>query len=199
MMKSIFDVTIALLSLSLLVPFMFFIGLVIFYDMGWPIIFKQKRPGLNGKPFILYKFRTMIGEIDKNGKEVLEKNRITNLGRILRRLSLDELPSIFNVFKGDMSLVGPRPLLMKYLPLYTKKQYSRHNVKPGITGWAQINGRNSISWEDKFELDIWYIENQSFIFDLKIIFLTIWKVLNKDGIDNSNETTMPPFLGSNEK
>jgi sugar transferase EpsL len=197
-MKSIFDVTIALLSLSLLIPFIFLLSLIIFYDMGWPIFFKQKRPGLNGKPFILYKFRTMISERDKNNKEVLEKNRITNLGRILRRLSLDELPSIFNVFKGDMSFVGPRPLLMRYLPLYTKKQYSRHNVKPGITGWAQINGRNSISWEEKFELDVWYIENQSFILDLKIIFYTIWKVVKKEGIDNSKNSTMPPFLGSDE-
>ena len=197
-MKIIFDLTLSLFSLLLLIPLLLLLSLIIFFDMGCPIIFKQIRPGLHGDPFTFYKFRTMIKEKDKNGKSLPENKRITKLGGILRKFSLDELPSLFNVLKRDMSFVGPRPLLMGYIPLYSKYQFSRHNVKPGITGWAQINGRNSISWEEKFELDLWYIKNQSFLLDLKIFFLTIWKVAIRDGVDNSKDITMPPFLGSNK-
>ena len=198
-MKIIFDRVVSLFSLVLLIPVFFLLGIIIFFDTGFPIFFRQKRPGLNGNPFIFYKFRTMLDEKDREGNFLSEKNRITKSGRFLRGLSLDELPSIINVLKGDMSFVGPRPLLMEYLPLYSKDQFSRHNVKPGITGWAQINGRNSISWREKFQLDLWYVKNQSVLLDLKIFFLTIWKVVKKEGIDNSKNSTMPPFLGSDEK
>ena len=198
-MKIIFDRVVSLFSLVLLIPVFFLLGIIIFFDTGFPIFFRQKRPGLNGNPFIFYKFRTMLDEKDKEGTFLSEKNRITKLGRFLRGLSLDELPSIINVLKGDMSFVGPRPLLMEYLPLYSPNQNLRHNIKPGITGWAQINGRNSISWEEKFEFDVWYVKNQSVLLDLKIFFLTIWKVVKREGIDNSKNSTMPPFLGSDEK
>jgi len=164
--------------------------------MGYPVIFKQKRPGLNGKTFNFYKFRTMTNEKDENGNLLADKDRLTSFGKFLRKTSLDELPSLWNVLKGDMSLVGPRPLLMEYLPLYSDKQMRRHEVKPGITGWAQINGRNAISWEEKFKLDIWYVDNQSFWFDIKIIFLTIWKVLKREGISHSGFATMEKFKGS---
>ena len=197
--KKMLDFLLSFLLSIILLPILIFISILIYFSMGSPIIFAQKRPGLKGNPFTFYKFRTMLDEKDSVGKYISEKHRITRLGRILRRLSLDELPSIFNVLKGDMSFIGPRPLLMEYLPLYSKKQFSRHNIKPGITGWAQINGRNSISWEEKFEFDVWYVKNQSVLLDLKIFFLTIWKVVKKEGIDNSKNSTMPPFLGSNEK
>ena len=198
-MKIIFDRIVSFLSLVLLMPIFLLLGIVIYFDLGLPIFFRQKRPGLNGDPFVFFKFRTMLDEKDKEGNFLSEKNRITKLGRFLRGLSLDELPSIINVLKGDMSFVGPRPLLMEYLPLYSKDQFSRHNVKPGITGWAQINGRNSISWEEKFQLDLWYIKNHSFSLDLKILFLTLWKVFIRDGINSSENISMRPFLGSDEK
>ena len=197
--KKMLDFLLSFLLSIILFPILIFISILIYFSMGSPIIFAQKRPGLKGDPFTFYKFRTMLDEKDRVGKYISEKHRITRLGRILRRLSLDELPSIFNVLKGDMSFIGPRPLLMEYLPLYSKKQFSRHNIKPGITGWAQINGRNSISWEEKFEFDVWYVKNQSVLLDLKIFFLTIWKVVKREGIDNSKNSTMPPFLGSDEK
>jgi sugar transferase EpsL len=197
--KIIFDRIVSFLSLVLLMPIFLLLGIVIYFDLGLPIFFRQKRPGLNGDPFVFFKFRTMLDEKDKEGNFLSEKNRITKLGRFLRGLSLDELPSIINVLKGDMSFVGPRPLLMEYLPLYSKDQFSRHNVKPGITGWAQINGRNSISWEEKFQLDLWYIKNHSFSLDLKILFLTLWKVFIRDGINSSENISMRPFLGSDEK
>ena len=198
-MKIIFDRIVSFLSLVLLMPIFLLLGIVIYFDLGLPIFFRQKRPGLNGDPFVFFKFRTMLDEKDKEGNFLSEENRITKLGRFLRGLSLDELPSIINVLKGDMSFVGPRPLLMEYLPLYSKDQFSRHNVKPGITGWAQINGRNSISWEEKFQLDLWYIKNHSFSLDLKILFLTLWKVFIRDGINSSENISMRPFLGSDEK
>ena len=198
-MKIIFDRIVSFLSLVLLMPIFLLLGIVIYFDLGLPIFFRQKRPGLNGDPFVFFKFRTMLDEKDKEGNFLSEENRITKLGRFLRGLSLDELPSIINVLKGDMSFVGPRPLLMEYLPLYSKDQFSRHNVKPGITGWEQINGRNSISWEEKFQLDLWYIKNHSFSLDLKILFLTLWKVLSRDGINSSDNISMRPFLGSDEK
>ena len=195
-MKIIFDLILSFLSLLLLMPLFIFFGMIVFFDLGLPILFKQTRPGLHGSPFTFYKFRTMVDKRDKNGDLVPENQRITKLGRLLRGLSIDELPSLFNILKGDMSLVGPRPLLMEYLPLYSPYQNRRHNVKPGITGWAQINGRNSISWEEKFKLDIWYIENKNFYLDIKILFITFIKVINKEGINESEITTMSKFKGN---
>jgi len=166
-----------------------------FYHFGFSIFFNQKRPGMNARPFKFYKFRTMTEKEDKNGNLLSDNERLTPYGSFLRKTSLDELPSLWNIIKGDMSLVGPRPLLMEYLPLYSKGQMRRHKVKPGITGWAQINGRNAISWEEKFELDIWYVENQSFWLDIKIIVLTIWKVFKQEGITHQENATMPKFTG----
>lgn len=161
--------------------------------MGRPIFFKQVRPGLYGKPFVLYKFRTMLDLRDQTGKMLPDERRLTSFGRWLRSTSLDELPVLFNVLKGDMSLVGPRPLLMEYLDRYTPEQARRHEVKPGITGWAQINGRNAISWEEKFALDVWYVDNWSLLLDFRIIFLTILKVLKHEGISADGYATMPEF------
>lgn len=174
---------------------MLIIGLIIRIRMGSPILFKQIRPGLFGNPFYIYKFRTMIDKKDKDGKMLPGELRLTKLGIFLRKYSLDELPQIFNVIKGDLSLVGPRPLLMEYLQLYTKEQARRHNVKPGITGWAQINGRNLIDWEEKFKLDIWYVQNQSLLLDFKILALTIKKVLKKEGVSAKNHYSMDRYKG----
>jgi sugar transferase EpsL len=165
--------------------------------IGFPIFFKQIRPGLKGEPFIIYKFRTMTDEKDTEGYLLPDRNRLTKFGSFLRKTSLDELPSLFNVLKGDMSLIGPRPLLMHYLPLYDESQKRRHEVKPGITGWAQVNGRNTLTWKKKFELDVWYIENRSFWLDLKILILTFYKVIKRQGISASGEATMKPFSGNN--
>jgi len=196
-MRTAFDILLSSIGLMIVLPILMIITLTILISMGLPIFFKQKRPGINGKPFCFYKFRTMTNRKDSTGNLLPDKDRITRLGEILRKTSLDELPSLWNVLKGDMSLVGPRPLLMKYLPLYTKEQLRRHEVKPGITGWAQINGRNAISWGKKFELDVWYIENQSFWLDIKILFLTIWKVLKREGINQSGYITREKFNGRN--
>jgi len=185
------------LALMILSPFLLLISLSVIINIGRPIIFKQKRPGLNGKPFNFYKFRTMTMEKNGNGNLLPDKDRLIPFGVFLRKTSLDELPSLWNVLKGDMSLVGPRPLLMEYLPLYSVEQMRRHEVKPGITGWAQINGRNAISWEEKFKLDIWYVENQSFWLDMKIILITIWKVLKREGISQNNHVSMEKYTGSN--
>ncbi|MBW3495099.1 MULTISPECIES: sugar transferase [Bacillus] len=195
-MKRCFDMFI---SLFLLLCFSFVIALIaifVKFKLGSPIFFKQERPGLYGKPFNLYKFRTMTNEKDKDGNLLSDEIRLTSFGNFLRKYSLDELPQLINVVKGHLSLVGPRPLLMAYIPLYSQEQAKRHNVRPGITGWAQINGRNSISWDEKFKLDIWYVENKSWYLDLKILFLTFVKVLKSDGIQNSNHATMPVFKGS---
>lgn len=167
--------------------------------MGAPVFFSQVRPGVKGKPFRMYKFRTMRDAVDKNGKQLPDEERMTSFGSKLRSTSLDELPELWNVLKGEMSLVGPRPLLMEYLPLYTVEQYRRHEVRPGITGWAQINGRNAISWEEKFEYDIWYVDNQSFLLDLKILFLTIKKVFVREGISADGEVTIAKFTGTPDK
>lgn len=164
--------------------------------MGSPIIFKQKRPGLNGRIFEIYKFRTMKNSTDKAGNLLPNHKRITKLGKTLRKLSLDELPQLFNVLKGDISLVGPRPLLIEYLDLYTKKQARRHEVRPGITGWAQVNGRNAITWEEKFKYDVWYVDNQSIWLDLKILIMTALKVIKSDGVNKSEEVTMERFKGT---
>jgi len=185
------------LALIILSPILLIVSVSIIINIGRPIIFKQKRPGLKGEPFIFYKFRTMTNSKGESGNLLPDRDRLTSFGAFLRKTSLDELPSLWNVLKGDMSLVGPRPLLMEYLPLYSDEQMRRHEVKPGITGWAQINGRNAISWEEKFKLDIWYVENQSLWLDVKIILITIWKVLKREGISQNNHVSMEKFTGSN--
>ncbi|OLS38436.1 sugar transferase [Bacillus sp. MRMR6] len=195
-MKRVFDLLVSSFILILFLPLIllttFFIGM----KLGSPIIFRQHRPGLYGKTFVLYKFRTMTDDRGKNGELLSDYVRLTSFGKLLRKLSIDEFPQLLNVIKGDMSLVGPRPLLTEYLTLYTEEQGRRHNVKPGITGWAQVNGRNAITWEEKFNLDVWYVDNQSLKLDLKILFLTIKKVLVSDGISNQNHVTMPDFEGT---
>jgi sugar transferase EpsL len=194
-MKTTIDLTLSILGLILLSPFLILISLSIQFILGSPILFIQSRPGFLGKPFNFYKFRTMTTCIDVNGNLLPDEKRLTKFGIFLRNTSLDELPSLWNVLKGDMSLVGPRPLLLEYLPLYSKEQMRRHEVKPGITGCAQVNGRNSISWEEKFKFDIWYVENQSLRLDIKIIILTIWKVLKREGINQKGNATMEKFRG----
>jgi lipopolysaccharide/colanic/teichoic acid biosynthesis glycosyltransferase len=173
------------------------VAILVLVNMGWPIVFSQLRPGKDGNPFKIYKFRSMINHKDKSGKQISDAQRLTNFGRILRSTSLDELPALWNVIKGEMSLVGPRPLLMEYIPLYDGRQAKRHDFKPGITGWAQVNGRNAISWQEKFDLDVWYVENQSFWLDLKILLMTVKKVIIRDGISGGGEVTMSKFTGNN--
>lgn len=194
-LKRFIDIVGSLIGLFLTSPIMVAVSLIIYFTMGKPIFFKQVRPGLNGKPFVIYKFRTMLDLRDKNGNLLPDEKRLTKIGKFLRSTTLDELPEFWNVLKGDMSLVGPRPLLMEYLDRYTPEQARRHEVKPGMTGWAQINGRNAISWEEKFRLDVWYVDNWNIILDLKIIFLTILKVLKKEGISAEGHATMPEFKG----
>ena len=196
MAKRIFDLLCASLIIVFLIPIFLIIYILIFLILGSPVIFKQKRPGLKTKPFYIYKFRTMLEIRDAKNKALPDNLRITKVGLFFRSLSLDELPSLWNVIKGDMSLVGPRPLLMEYLPLYNKKQYRRHDVKPGITGWAQVNGRNSLSWQDRFNLDVWYVDNQSFLLDLKILVMTFKKVVFRNGISEDGHVTMSKFTGN---
>jgi len=195
-MKRFFDFSIALCALILLSPIVLITALIVRNKLGSPVLFKQARPGLNGKSFNMLKFRSMLDALDCNGNALPDHERLTPFGQKLRATSLDELPGLWNVLKGDMSLVGPRPLLVEYLPLYSKEQAKRHNVRPGITGWAQVNGRNAISWEQKFKLDVWYVENQSLWLDIKILFLTVKKVIVKDGISADGEATMTKFTGS---
>ena len=195
-MKNISDAIVSILGLLILSPVLLLVGFIVFFNLGFPIFFKQKRPGLKGISFEFYKFRTMSNEKDKTGNLLDDKDRLTSFGKFLRKTSLDELPSLWNVLKSDMSLVGPRPLLMEYLPLYSKEQMRRHEVKPGITGWAQINGRNAISWDEKFKLDVWYVDNQSIWLDTKILFITAWKVLKREGISQKGHVTMERFRGS---
>jgi len=197
-MKRVMDIIISICLLIVLSPLLIVLSLFIRLLLGAPVLFAQKRPGLRGREFTFLKFRTMSDAREANGELLPDEDRITLLGNFLRKTSLDELPSLFNVLKGDMSLVGPRPLLVEYLELYSIEQARRHDVKPGVTGWAQINGRNSISWEDKFKLDVWYIDNQSFMLDIKIIFLTIWKVIKREGISSDNHATMEVFRGSDD-
>ncbi|RWR07862.1 sugar transferase [Siminovitchia fortis] len=194
-MKRAFDLFISIGCLTFFAPLILVTALLIRIKLGSPVIFKQMRPGLHGRPFMLYKFRTMTDERDENGDLLPEHIRLTSFGATVRKLSLDEFPQLINIVKGEMSLIGPRPLLMKYLPLYTEEQAKRHLVKPGMTGWAQVNGRNAITWEEKFKLDIWYVENQNFLLDLKILLLTIKKVLASEGINNGTHVTMPDFEG----
>jgi len=195
-MKRTFDFIIATIILLLSSPLLLLISLLVRTWLGSPVIFKQQRPGLRETPFYLYKFSTMNNDNDLNGILHSDAQRLTPLGRVLRKFSLDELPQFINVLKGDISLVGPRPLLIEYLPLYNKEQARRHEVKPGITGWAQVNGRNAISWEEKFKLDLWYVEHQSFWFDLKILWLTFSKVLRFEDISQPGNATMERFKGS---
>ena len=196
MIKRIFDILISFFAIIILSPFLILISLSVLIKFGTPVFFTQIRPGYKGKPFRIIKFRTMTNEKDKNGELLAEELRITPFGLWLRSTSLDELPELFNVLKGEMSLVGPRPLLMEYLPLYNSYQKKRMDFKPGITGWAQVNGRNAIGWPEKFKMDIWYVENQSFWLDIKIIFLTLRKVISREGISHENEVSMPKFKGN---
>jgi lipopolysaccharide/colanic/teichoic acid biosynthesis glycosyltransferase len=198
-MTRLFNVLAASVALLLLSMPLLVLILLVCRKLGSPVLFTQVRPGLNGRSFEMIKFRTMTDERGPDGQLLPDKDRLSPFGRWLRATSLDELPELWNVLKGEMSLVGPRPLLMEYLPLYTLEQARRHDVRPGITGWAQVNGRNAISWEEKFKLDVWYVENQSLSLDLKILWLTVKKVLIRDGINAKNEATMPKFTGSEKK
>ncbi|QLL44326.1 sugar transferase [Sulfitobacter pontiacus] len=195
MYKRLIDIFGSGIGLLLLSPVLLVVALMIRRDIGSPVLFHQTRPGLNEQPFRMVKFRTMRDANDPGGNPLPDSERLTNFGRFLRASSLDELPELWNVLKGDMSLVGPRPLLMEYLPLYSPNQARRHEVRPGVTGWAQVNGRNAISWDEKFALDVWYIDNRNAQLDLKIIWLTIRKVLKRDGISAAGEATMPKFKG----
>lgn len=196
MTKRIFDVAASLLGLLLLAPVIVIVAWQVRCKLGSPVFFRQTRPGLKGKPFQMVKFRTMRDAYDEDGNPLPDSERLTSFGRFLRSTSLDELPELWNVLKGDMSLVGPRPLRMDYLPLYNNHQARRHEVRPGVTGWAQINGRNAISWEEKFELDVFYVDHRSIWLDLKIIALTIKKVVVREGIDSSEDVPMPRFKGT---
>ena len=196
MFKSIFDKTLALFLIILFSPIYIVVSLLIFFKMGSPILFRQKRPGYKEKIFGIYKFRTMTNEKDVDGNLLPDDKRLVGIGKFIRSTSLDELPQLFNVLKGEMSFVGPRPLLVEYLPLYNQKQKRRHDVKPGITGWAQVNGRNAISWEQKFDYDVWYVDNQSFWLDIKILWLTFLKVVKRSDISSSTSSTMEKFTGS---
>jgi lipopolysaccharide/colanic/teichoic acid biosynthesis glycosyltransferase len=197
-MKRFMDLVVAALALGLLLPMLLVVAVMIRVKLGSPVFFRQIRPGLDGKPFEIIKFRTMRDAFDSEGNALPDKDRLTPLGRFLRAASVDELPELWNVLKGEMSLVGPRPLLMEYLPLYTPEQARRHELRPGITGWAQVNGRNAIAWEEKFRLDVWYVDHRSFGLDLKILFLTIKMVLIRDGISADGHATMPPFRGESD-
>lgn len=195
MIKRSLDIAISLTGLLALSPFFLFIAFLISCWLGRPVLFSQNRPGLNGKPFALIKFRTMRNEVDEHGALLPDEQRLTRFGRFLRATSLDELPELWNVLKGEMSLVGPRPLLMEYLPLYDSEQARRHEVRPGITGLAQVCGRNTLSWDDRFKLDVWYVDNQSSWLDIKIMLLTILKVIKRDGVSPLERDTMPKFGG----
>ena len=194
--KRLLELTLTLLALIILLPLFAIVALCVRSLIGSPVLFIQSRPGLQGKPFKLFKFRTMTNAHGRYGELLPDADRLTSFGRFLRGTSMDELPELFNVLKGDMSLVGPRPLLMQYLNRYTPEQARRHEVKPGITGWAQVNGRNAITWAEKFKLDVWYVDNQSLWLDIKIIFLTILKIFKREGINQTGQATMEEFRGS---
>ncbi|MDI9569701.1 MAG: sugar transferase [Pseudomonadota bacterium] len=195
-MKRLFDIALSALALVVLSPALLLLAAVIRWRLGGPVLFRQQRPGLGGRPFMLLKFRTMTDDRDADGALLPDAQRLTALGRLLRAASLDELPELFNVLKGDMSLVGPRPLLMQYLERYTPEQARRHEARPGITGWAQVNGRNAISWEEKFRLDVWYVDHRSLWLDIKIIAMTVWKILKREGISHPGQATMEEFTGA---
>jgi lipopolysaccharide/colanic/teichoic acid biosynthesis glycosyltransferase len=195
-MKRLFDFFVAAVAVILLSPVIALIALLVRSNLGKPVLFRQPRPGRHGQPFTLLKFRTMLDAVDTNGSSLPDAERLTAFGQLLRRWSLDELPELYNVLRGDMSLVGPRPLLMEYLPLYTSEQARRHEVRPGLTGWAQVNGRNAISWDQKFAFDLWYVDHASLSLDLKILWLTVRNVFTRHGISAEGEATMPKFTGS---
>jgi len=195
-LKRVFDIVVSAVALTVLAPVMGLIALLVWRTMGRPVLFRQARPGLHGKPFVMYKFRTMRDLRDAEGKLLPNEARLTPFGRWLRSTSLDELPELLNVLRGEMSLVGPRPLLMEYLDRYTPEQARRHEVKPGITGWAQIHGRNNLSWDERFKLDVWYVDNWSLWLDVKILWRTLWMVLRREGISAQGHATMPEFRGS---
>lgn len=196
-MKRLFDLLVSLSILLCSIPIIALLAFLVWLKLGSPILFKQQRPGLYGKPFYFNKFRTMTDDKDSNGQLLPDSERVTKFGKFLRKYSLDELPQLINVIKGDMSLVGPRPLLMEYLPLYTVEQAKRHNVRPGITGWAQVNGRNTINWEEKYRLDVWYVNNRSLLLDLRILVLTVLKVIQTEGVNQPGCSTVERFKGSN--
>lgn len=196
--KRFFDIVLSLIAIIILSPIMLITALVVLLNLGSPILFRQTRAGLNGKPFAVLKFRTMLDASGADGKLLPDEKRLTSTGKALRESSLDELPQLFNVLVGDMSLVGPRPLPTAYLPRYSPRQSRRHEVKPGITGWAQVNGRNDLSWEEKFDLDVWYVDNWSLALDVRILFMTVGKAFKRDGISAEGCATMPEFMGSEE-
>lgn len=198
MVKRVFDIVVSALGLLILSPVFLIIAILVRVKLGSPVFFSQIRPGVGGKPFKMVKFRTMLEATDQDGNPLPDVERLTAFGRLLRSTSLDELPELWNVLKGDMSLVGPRPLLMEYLPLYSPEQFRRHEVRPGITGWAQVNGRNAISWDERFKLDVWYVDNHNFWLDIKILFLTIKKVIVREGISQAGQVTMSKFTGKTE-
>jgi len=197
--KRLFDIFASAIGLIVLSPLLLMVAVLVRFKLGSPVFFTQVRPGVGGKPFKMIKFRTMLEATDAQGNPLPDAERMTPFGRMLRATSMDELPELWNVLKGDMSLVGPRPLLMEYIPLYSREQFRRHEVRPGITGWAQVNGRNAISWEERFKLDVWYVENHNLWLDLKIIFLTVKRVLQRDGISQEGQATMTKFTGANTK
>ena len=197
--KRIFDLISVTLGLILLSPFILLTALSVRIFLGTPVLFRQQRPGYNGRPFYIYKFRTMTDASDSAGNLLPDSERLTRLGHFLRDLSLDELPELFNILRGEMSLVGPRPLLMEYLERYSHEQMRRHDAYPGLTGWAQINGRNAITWQDKFRHDVWYVDNWSFWLDIRIILITLWKVLKREGISQEGQATTEYFMGNNNK
>jgi len=197
LIKPLFDRTLALILLLLFAPILFILYLLLSVTMGFPVFFAQRRPGIDGKIFTIYKLRTMSDERDEDGELLSDEKRLNGIGKIVRSLSLDELPQLFNVLKGEMSFVGPRPLLIEYLELYSDEQKQRHNVIPGITGWAQVNGRNAISWVKKFELDVYYVKNQSFLLDMKILWLTFLKVVKRSDVSQDGHVTMEKFDGTN--
>ena len=199
MLKRLLDIIIASIALILLSPLYFYVAHKVKKNLGSPVLFRQVRPGLHGKPFEMIKFRSMKDAVDAQGNSLPDSERLTPFGKMLRSSSLDEMPELWNVIKGDMSIVGPRPLLMEYLPLYNQEQAKRHLVRPGMTGHAQVNGRNAISWGEKFKLDTWYVENQSVWLDFKIMLKTVKKVLAKDDINAENDATMPKFNGNEKK
>jgi sugar transferase EpsL len=196
--KRILDIVGSLGGLVLFGPFLLFIAALVRFKLGSPILFRQTRPGFRGQPFEMLKFRTMTDQRGANGQLLPDEKRLPRFGKLLRATSLDELPELWNVLRGDMSLVGPRPLLMQYLERYTPEQARRHDVKPGLTGWAQINGRNAISWEEKFRLDVWYVDHWNILLDLKILFLTVWKIIRREGVSAAEHVTMPEFMGSDQ-
>ena len=196
--KRIFDLTATSLGLIVLSPFMLLTALSVGIFLGTPVFFRQKRPGYKGQPFFIYKFRTMTNASDSAGNLLPDSERLTRLGRFLRALSLDELPELINILRGDMSWVGPRPLLMEYLERYSPEQMRRHDAYPGLTGWAQVNGRNAITWQDKFALDVWYVDHWSFWLDIKIILLSLWKVIKREGINQPGQATTEYFMGNSD-